>query len=117
MTVDVVYFNYVQNLRALPINQAHHQVTQTEPSKKYIVQTLFNKFHLSILNGSNFFLLFYLVNITLSVRIEITQCLILHSSEASVFVRFWEERANRGFEFKLNLKNQREVDPIKHKVV
>lgn len=86
-------------------------------SRKKVVEILFNKFDLSILNHSNFFLLFYLVKITFSVQIEIVQCLILQSSEASVFVRFWEERAIRGFEYKLNLKNQRGMDPIKHKIV
>lgn len=38
-------------------------------------------------------------------------------SDFTELVRFWEERADRGFEYKLNLKNQRGMDPIKHNVV
>lgn len=114
MTVDVVYFNYVQN--PLFANKSSSSPSLRKMSR-HVVQILFNKFDLSILNDSNFFDLFYLVNITLSVQIEIIQCLILQSSEASVFVRFWKERANRDFEYKLSLKNQRGMDPIKHNVV
>lgn len=105
MTVDVVYFNYFQNPRFA--NKSSSSPSLRKMSRQKSITNTFSKykFVLSILNDSNCFLLFYLVNSTLCVQIEIIQCLILQSSdEASGFVRFWEERANRGFEYKLNLK-------------